>query len=407
MSKYEVRLNNLNKTIKQAKKSALYARKLLGVKKLKSLKELKDLPFTTKEDLRGSYPFGGLCVNKDEIVEMHTTSGTTGKPTLSFYTKKDLEVGSSEVSKAWDGLGINKHSRVQFIMSYGLFRGAMLNTDALQQLGAFVLPAGIQPTARQVEMMIDFKIDTVVATPGFLLYLHEYLEQNKIPRSKLKLKRAIAAGEIYSNQIRKEIENRLNIKVLDHYGLCEVYTGIAYECNKKNGLHILKDFVIAEIVDPKTGKVLPNGEFGELVLTSLKKEASPIIRYRTGDISCLMVGVCSCGEKGVRLERIKNRADDLFFISGIMINPHELKETIFSYAGKRLFGGDMRIEVKSNSIKTSPKIYLTLKGENDGFIPKLKKKIKDETKVEFKIIRVSKNFFNRENNTKVKLVEYV
>ncbi len=401
------KLGNLNRTIRQAKKSVLYSKKLSSFKKLNSLEELRDLPFTTKEDLRGSYPFGGLCVGKERIVEMHTTSGTTGKPTLSYYTRKDLEIGSDEVSKAWAGLGINEKSRVQFIMSYGLFSGAMLNTYALQELGALVLPAGIQPIVKQVEMMIDFEVDTLVATPGFLLYLCEHLEQNKIPRNKLKLKKAIAAGEVYSDQIRKEIEKRLNVKVFDHYGLCEVYTGIAYECKEKKGLHLLDDFVITEIIDTKTGDVLPDGKYGELVFTSLRKEASPVIRYRTGDVSCLINRNCSCGVEGVRLGRIKTRVDDLVFIRGIMINPHELKETIVDFAGKNLFGGDMRIEVKKNSIKNDPKIYLTLNGKAGEFIPRLKKKIKDETKINFEIVNVDKSFFDRENSTKVKLVEYV
>lgn len=401
------KLEALNTTINKARHSKLYSSKLEDIKKLESLDQLATLPFTTKLDLKNSYPYGGLCVDIKSVIEMHTTSGTTGKPTLSFYTKKDLEIGSEAISRAWTNFGITNESRVQFIMGYGLFSGAMLNTYAIQRLGAFVLPSGIQPTSKQVEMMIDFQIDTAVATPGFLLYLYEFLKNNKIPRNKLKLVRAIAAGEVYSNSIREQIEKKLNIEVYDHYGLCEVNTGIAYECDQKNGLHLLDNYVIAEIINPQTGKLLPNGQYGELVLTSLKKEASPIIRYRTGDISCIFDKPCTCGNKSTRLGRITTRVDDILFIKGVKINPHELKEFILSVAGNKIFGGDMRIKIKKNSIKYTPKIYLTFTKGNLGFISDLKDRIREKTRTAFNIVHVDASYFNRDGSTKVKFIEYV
>lgn len=395
-------LENLNKTIVLAKDTQLY--KGRGLHELNSLSELSGLPLTSKEDLRSSYPYGGLAVPESEIIEVHTTSGTTGKPTLSFFTKKDLEESSKAISEAWRAFGINKTSKVMFIMSYGLYSGAALNTYAIQSIGAFVLPAGIQQVKTQVDFMADFGIDTVIATPGFLLYLYEWIVTNKFDRSKLRVVRAIAAGEVYSNAIRKEIEKKLQIKVFDHYGLCEVNTGIAYECEEMKGLHVLDDYVIPEIIDPETGKVLPDGEYGELVLTSLKKEASPIIRYRTKDITCLIPGKCPCGRERIRIDRIKSRVGETLFMKGIKIDPYELRDFIKEKLGSKLFGGDMQIVVKDNDIKFLPKIFLSLTKNSEEELKILTEKVYEQTRTKFIIKHVEPDFFNREKNNKVKFI---
>lgn len=395
-------LENLNRTIELAKTTDLYQDKKLH--KLRSLDELSSLPFTSKEDLRGFYPYGGLAVSSDKIIEVHTTSGTTGKPTLSFFTKRDLAEGSKAISEAWRAFGIKKTSKVMFIMSYGLYSGAALNTYAIQSIGAFVLPAGIQPVKTQVDFMADFGIDTIIATPGFLLYLYQWMRVNKFDRSKLKLIRAIAAGEVYSNAIREDIENKLQIKVFDHYGLCEVNTGIAYECTERKGLHILDDYVIPEVVDPNTGKVLPIGKYGELVLTSLKKEASPIIRYRTKDITCIMPGECTCGRSRIRVDRIKSRVGETLFIKGLKIDPYELRDFLRKHLGSKLFAGDMQIIIKENNIKFTPKILITLVNNDTEFLRNLEQKIHEFTRVKFHIENVSQEFFNREKNNKVKFI---
>ncbi len=397
------RLQNLNKTIKAASQTNLYKDKNLKI--LSRLEDLSTLPFTTKQDLRENYPFGGLATDMQNVIEVHTSSGTTGKAVVSYLTKKDILEGNKAISKAWKTFGINKDSRLMFIMSYGLFSGAAINTYAIQHLGAFVLPAGIQPIMKQINLMIDYQIDTIVATPGFLLYLSDSLEKNNIPREKLNLKRAIAAGEIYSNQTRAKIEELLDIEVFDHYGLCEVNTGIAYECEYHNGLHILDDYVIAEIINPKTGGTLKLGELGELVLTSLKKEASPIIRYRTGDITKIIPGKCKCGRQSYRIDRIHGRINDTMFIRGIKVNPYELRDFILNIVGNNLKSSDIIFKIKKNDIKYTPQVYISVK--DDKILPKLQKDIKDTTKVPFNINSVEPNFFGREDNNKVKLVQYV
>lgn len=399
-------LDNLNITLLQAKKSNLYSEKLSSFSvPLNSIGELDQLPFTSKEDLRKHYPYGGLASPLEDVVEMHTTSGTTGIPSLSFFSMKDLEIASLAVSEAWKAFGLTNNSRVQFIMSYGLFSGAMLNTYALQKLGAFVIPSGIIPTVKQIKIMKDFAVDTLVATPGYLYYLSEYIEDNNI--SGLSIVRAIAAGEVYSDEVRDKIEKKLKIKIYDHYGLCEVYTGLAYECEKRQGLHILDDFVIAEIVDPVSRRVLPDGKYGELVLTSLRKKASPIIRYRTGDFTRIIRDKCDCGRKAVRIDRIKSRVDDLVFIKGIKVNPHELKDMIMEITKDFVYGNDFQLQVKKNSINYLPIICLTFKKPCKKFINKLQIEIANRLGLRFVIKHVEKEYFGRNSNLKVKIVEYV
>lgn len=401
-------LKNLNKTLSIAKRSLLYSKKLKGfLKRIKNINDLSKLPLTTKEELRDCYPFGNIAVPFKEIIEVHTSSGTTGKSVLSFFTKKDIKIGSREISKAWKCFGIGKDSRVQFAMSYGLFSGAMLNSYAIQELGGFILPAGIQPAARQIRLMIDFQIDTLVATPGYYLYLYDYSEQNKISLKKLFLKRGIAAGEIYSDKIREEIEHKFKIKIFDHYGLCEVNTGIAYECAFRNGLHLLDNYVIAEIINPETGEVLPMETEGELVLTSLKKEASPIIRYRTGDITSMYKGKCPCGRNTIRIGRIKRRMDDLIFIKGIKIDPYELKEYILKIARDHVYS-DIKIRIMKDSRNKTPEILVSLRNPSDiKFLEQIKKALKEETLLRFDVNHVNRSYFRREENNKVKFVEYV
>ncbi|KKQ87731.1 MAG: Phenylacetate-CoA ligase [Berkelbacteria bacterium GW2011_GWA2_38_9] len=398
----------LNETFRVARNSELYKLKLRKCPtKLDDIAELENIPFTTKKELRDCYPFGSLAVPIKDVVELHTSSGTTGKATLSYLTRGDLKVGSQAISESWKCFGINNKSRVQFMMSYGLFSGAPLNTYAIQELGALVVPAGIQPAEKQIQMLIDFKIDTVVATPGYYFYLFDYLKEKGISLQKLSLKRGIAAGEIYSDAVRKKIEDNFKFEIFDHYGLCEVNTGIAYECKFKNGLHVLDEYVLPEIINPKNCQVLPSNTDGELVLTTLNKKASPLIRYRTGDVTALKSGKCLCGRNSVRIERIKRRVDDLIFIKGIKIDPHELKEHIFEVANDRIYN-DIKIIIRNGYSKHGPEILLTLKNVSDiNLLSTVQKSLKDKTLLTFDIKHVERDYFRRGQNNKVKFIEHV
>jgi len=408
MSKNKRQLNFLNETLRVARNSDLYRSKLHSYPlELKNISELQNLPFTTKKELRDYYPFGTLAVPINGVIEVHTSSGTTGKATLSYFTREDLKIGSKAIAEAWNCFGINDESRVQFMMSYGLFSGAMLNTYAIQKLGGFVVPAGIQSAEKQLQMMMDFKIDTIVGTPGYYYYLFDYITEKNIPLEQFSLKCGIAAGEIYSDKVRSDIEQKFNIKIFDHYGLCEVNTGIAYECEFKTGLHILDEYVFPEIINPETGKVLPQSNEGELVLTTLRKKASPVIRYRTGDITAIKSGQCPCGRNSIRIDRIKRRTDDLIFIKGIKIDPYELKEYILEIAGNNIYS-DIKIIVRSDFENYKPEILVSLKNPpNTNILAFIQKTLKDKTLVTFDVKHINRDYFKRGENNKVKFVEYV
>ncbi|MFT4304570.1 MAG: phenylacetate--CoA ligase family protein [Candidatus Woesearchaeota archaeon] len=397
-------VEELKKVVSHALNSKLYSSKFDQLDfKLKNISDFKKLPFTTKEDLKKDYPFSNLCVDLKDVIEVHTSSGTTGQPQITFLTKKDLEIASNYVSKAWKEFGVNEKSVVQFIMSYGLFSGAMLNTFAIQKLGALVIPTGIISTKKQIEFMQEFGTDIIVATPSYYLYLYDYMKQNNIPRSSIKLKIGIAAGEVYSESIRKEIEKKLNIKIFDHYGLCEVYTGIAFECQNKNGFHILDEFVYSEVIDPATGKEVDVGEKGELVLTTLKKEASPLIRYRTNDL-VVKLDSCCCEIKSSKVSRIIKRIDDVIFIKGIKFDPYEVKE-ILNRQFKKDFYNEMQFVIPKNLKSEYPKVILVPRIKNtDKDI--IKKIIKNETNLNFDVEFVDISYFRNAIETKIKLVKW-
>lgn len=399
----------LNKTMAVAARSKLYREKFKRVMPLHSLSGFADIPFTTKQQLRDWYPYGNLATDFTNVVEMHMTSGTTGKPTLSFYTKKDLEIGSAAIANAWKNFGINKTSRVQFMMSYGLFSGASLNTYAIQSLGAFVLPAGIQSASKQIQLLQDFQIDTIVATPSYYLYLYDYLQQNSISLKDLNLKRGIAAGEAYSDEMKKKISSLFSMPIYDHYGLCEVNTGIIYECKQCGGMAVLDEYVYPEVINPTNCNLLTEGQTGELVLTSLDKEASPIIRYRTGDMTSVKTFFSECLEcyGSVILDRIKLRYDSTIFYKGVKLEPFELRDMIICFVGEKMHNR-VRIRVNKNPFLEHPKILLSLKLESGrDVLDELKKYLKEKTGVTFEIQEVPYPYFGDFNATKDKIVEYV
>lgn len=399
----------INSTLDTAFLSKLYKAKFKNLPFITNLSDIQNIPFTTKKELRDSYPYGTLATDFLNVVEMHTSSGTTGRPTLSFYTKKDLEEGSDAIAKSWVNFGIDNKSRVQFMMSYGLFSGAMLNTYAIQSLGAFVLPAGIQSRAKQAQLLQDFDIDTIVATPSYYLHLYDYFVQNNIPIKNLKLKKGIAAGEVYSDEMKDKISELFSIKVYDHYGLCEVNTGIVYECNSCGGMAVLDEYVYPEIVGIVNGKILSKGQTGELVLTSLHKEASPIIRYRTGDMTSVKTFFSECNECYGRiiLNRIKSRCDSTIFYKGIKLEPFELRDTIVLFMGDKMYNR-IKIQIYKNLFEQQPKIFLALKPNIDkSILFSLLNYLREKTGVTFVIEDVPYSYFGDVNITKEKIVEYV
>ncbi|MEL7669439.1 phenylacetate--CoA ligase [Methanobacterium sp.] len=332
--KEALQLKRLQAVVKRAYENVPYYRKRFdeaGVKPedIKTLKDIEKLPFTTKTDLRDAYPFGMFAVPEDEIVEVHTTSGTTGKPTVSGYTVKDLDIWGEVIARALGMAGAGKKDIIQNAYGYGLFTGGMGVHYGAQKIGATVVPISAGNTMRQLEIMEDFGSTVLTCTPSYALYLGEMAEREGISKESIKLKAGVFGAEMWTEEMRNEIEKRLNLTALNIYGLTEVIgPGVAMECDDKRGLHISDDHFYPEIVDSKTLKTLPEGEKGELVLTTLTREGMPVIRFRTKDVTALRKGKCSCGRTLIKMDRITGRTDDMLKIRGVIVFPSQIEKAL-------------------------------------------------------------------------------
>jgi phenylacetate-CoA ligase len=293
-----------------------------------SLEDFSSLPFTTKANLLTDDVFENLCVPRGEIAEVHFSSGTSNKPVPSFLTAKDLKESSTYLARTWHMQGVRADSIFTMFASYGLFSAGFLNHYALQRIGAFIIPAGNASAMKTLELLKGFESDTCAAVASYYLYLVAMAETNGFDLKSLALKHMVAGGEPFSEKQRGFIEQAFGAQLYDQYGLCEINTGIAGECAEKDGLHILADYVYPEIIDPETGGPLPEGAEGELVLTTFHKEASPLIRYRTGDITSITYAPCRCGRTMPRIARVKRRAVDTLFYKGIKIEKPFIAQTL-------------------------------------------------------------------------------
>jgi phenylacetate-CoA ligase len=294
---------------------------------IKSLDDISKLPTTRKTDLRDNYPFNLFAVPKEEIVRIHASSGTSGKPTVVGYTKNDIENWSDLMARNLTMAGLDSSDVFQNAVNYGLFTGGLGFHYGAERMGAMTVPSGTGNTARQLEMMIDFGVTAVHCTPSYALYLAETARELDIV-DKLSLRVGCFGAEPWSANTRKQLENSLNIKAYDSYGLSELMgPGVAFECEEQDGLHIWSDHFYVEVLD-ENGEQVAEGEKGELVLTSLTKEALPIIRYRTGDITRLLESECSCGRTTPRISRLLGRADDMLIVRGINVFPSQIEDVI-------------------------------------------------------------------------------
>ncbi len=300
---------------------------------IKSLEDISLLPFFTKEDLRKNYPYGLFAAPMSEVVRVHSSSGTTGIPTVVGYTARDIETWSELMARTLVNGGASRDSVIQIAYGYGLFTGGLGAHYGAEKIGATVVPISGGQTIRQVRIMKDFGTTMLACTPSYALYIAETIEEMEINPAELKLKSGVFGAEPWSEGMRQVIESRLQIDAFDIYGLSEVIgPGVSSECAQKNGLHICEDHFIAEIIDPATGDVLSNGTAGELVLTSITKEALPVIRYRTGDITRLDREPCPCGRTHARMEKVSGRSDDMLIIRGVNVFPSQI-ETILLEIG--------------------------------------------------------------------------
>ncbi len=335
----ELQLKRLQEVVKRAYENVPYYRKAFddaGVRPedIETLQDIEKLPFTSKTDLRDAYPFGMFAVPDDDIVEIHTTSGTTGKPTVSGYTQNDIELWGEVVARALVMAGGDKKDKIQNCYGYGLFTGGMGVHYGGQKIGATVIPVSAGNTMRQIEIMQDFDSTILTCTPSYAMYLAEVLENQGVGHDKISLKAGVFGAEMWTEEMRAEIEKRLNIDALNIYGLTEIIgPGVAQECMVKDGLHIFDDHFYPEIIDTQTLKALPAGEKGELVLTTLTREGMPVIRFRTRDITALRYGQCECGRTNVKMDRITGRSDDMLKIRGVIVFPSQIERALLKIEG--------------------------------------------------------------------------
>ena len=306
----------------------------VNIEEIKSMDDLKKLPFTTKEDLRNSYPYDMFAVPLRDIVRIHSTSGTTGKPIVVGYTQTDIGIWTSLIARVLIAAGVTEEDFLQIAFNYNLFTGGFGFHYGAEKLGASVIPSSNSDVHRQILVMKDFKTTVLVSTPGFALHIGTVLEGMDLHPDSLNLKTGIFGSEPWSQNLRNEIEKSLHIDAYDNYGITEVIgPGVAFECTEKSGLHINEDHFIVEIIDPDTGESLEPGEKGELVFTTITKLGFPLIRYRTGDISSLNTEPCSCGRTLVRMERVSGRTDDMIIIEGTNLFPSQIEEVLLEVEG--------------------------------------------------------------------------
>jgi len=298
---------------------------------IKTLDDLKRIPFTTKNDLRDGFPYGFLSIPKEEVIRLHASSGTTGVPTTIYFNKDDIRQWADYMARCIYGTGCDKNDVFQNMITYGLFTGGLGFHQGGEEVGMLVIPAGAGNTARQFKMMQDYGTTVLHATPSFLLHLETKMREAGVKRESLSLKRAFGGAEPYSEDTRKRIEALLKVDVFNSYGLSEMNgPGVAFECQRKDGLHIWEDGYIAEIVNPDTLEPVKEGETGELVLTILCREATPILRYRTRDLTSFYTEPCGCGRTHRKLHRITGRSDDMLIINGVNVFPSQIEEVIMS-----------------------------------------------------------------------------
>ncbi|MFW5982242.1 MAG: phenylacetate--CoA ligase family protein [Halanaerobiaceae bacterium] len=296
---------------------------------INTIEDLRHLPFTTKQDLRDNYPYDLFAAPMSEVVRVHASSGTTGKPTVVGYTRKDISTWSEVVARTLACAGIGRNDYIQVAYGYGLFTGGLGVHYGSEKIGATVIPISGGNTKKQIQLMQDFGSTAIACTPSYALYLAESIEEMQINREKLNLRVGIFGAEPWSNNMRKMVEERLHLKAIDIYGLSEIIgPGVSSECEYQDGLHINEDHFVPEIIDPGTLEVLSEGEKGELVFTTVSKEGLPILRYRTRDLTRLNYERCRCGRTLVRMEKCLGRSDDMLIIRGVNVFPSQIESVL-------------------------------------------------------------------------------
>ena len=353
----ELQLKQLKKTVKSASKAPFY--KALGLKDftISDLSDIRKLPFTTKDDLRCAYPYGMICTSLDKVVRLHSSSGTTGTPTVVYHSMKDIDHWTELVARCLSMAGLRKHDVFQNMIGYGLFTGGLGLHYGAERIGCLTIPTGPGNTKRQLKFMKDFGTSAIHVIPSYALHLSDEIEAMGIdPKKEFPaLKYAFLGAEPHTEATRKKVEEFFGIDAFNSYGLSEMNgPGVAFECPEKNGQHIWEDAYLVEIINPDTLESVAPGEKGELVITTLQREAMPIIRYRTKDLTSVIESPCACGRTHSRITRITGRSDDMLILKGVNIFPMQIEAVLIGIAG---VGRNYQITLES-------------KGHNDHMIVK-------------------------------------
>ena len=332
----------------------------LGIKGISSQEEFETLPFSSKADLRNAYPLGIQAVPDEEVVRIHSSSGTTGKPVIIPYTKKDVDDWATMFARCYETAGITNKDRIQITPGYGLWTAGIGFQAGCEKLGAMAVPMGPGNTDKQLQMMMDLETTVITATSSYALLLAEEINKRDL-KKKIHLKKGVIGSERWSEKMRNYIRENLGIELYDIYGLTEIYgPGIGINCSEQSGMHYWDDYLYIEIIDPKTGKPVPDGEEGEIVITTLVKEGAPLIRFRTHDISRIIPGQCNCGRTYPRLDIIKGRSDDMFKVRGVNMFPSQVEELLGLVDG---VSSEYNINIAHDEEKNKDIILVTVEAE--------------------------------------------
>ena len=384
-----LQLERLQETVNRVyEKVPAYREKMdkIGLKPsdIKSLKDLSKLPFVTKQDLRDNYPFGLFAVPKKDLVRIHASSGTTGKPTVVGYTAGDVDTWTECVSRIACAGGASSEDVAQICFGYGMFTGALGLHYGLENIGATIVPSSTGNSEKQIMYMKDFGTSLLVATPSYAMRLAEVAKEMGVePKTDLGIKIALVGSEMLTDAMREEMHKVWgeDVKITSNYGMSELMgPGVSGECEYMCGMHINEDFFIPEIINPETGEVLPAGEWGELVITCIKKEALPLIRYRTKDITRLIYEPCKCGRTTVRMENLSGRSDDMLKIRGVNVFPSQIEEVVLSVAG---LGPHYEIIVERDGYSDKLSVRVELATATDSFkvLENIEKTVRNKLKV--------------------------
>ncbi len=407
-----LQMERLKKTVRQCMNSEFYRRRFaeshIDPDDIRSLSDLSRIPFTTKQDLRDSYPFGMSAVPLSRVVRLHSSSGTTGTPTVILHTQRDLDEWANAVARCLYMVGLRPGDIFQNSSGYGMFTGGLGFQYGAERLGMLTVPAAAGNTKRQIKFITDFGTTALHAIPSYAGRLYEVMEEMGIdPRRDTHLRTLIIGAEPHSEEQRRRIEQMLGVKAYNSFGMSEMCgPGVAFECTEQNGLHIWEDYYIVEIVDPMTLEPVPEGEVGELVLTTINREAMPLLRYRTRDLTRILPGECPCGRHHLRLDRMKGRSDDMIILKGVNIFPIQIETVLMQFAE---LGNDYLITLTNEEANDLMTVEVELNAFSDDYrrlqvlTKEITRQLKDEILITPVVRLVSKGSLPKQEGKAVRV----